>query len=349
MGWSAQDGGPLLAAAADVAAELAADVAGPGGLRRGYGELSERYRRGDPTPAGARLTAGQVGAYLVARLPATLAAAGTVLGEVAARRPGWRPATVLDLGAGPGTATWAAAAVFPSLRQATLVEHAAGMVSAGRRLADRAGPPLLRQARWQQIPVGTALTEPADPADPPGGGAAARSDLVIAAYLLGELRAEALEALVLACWAGTGAELVLVEPGTPAGYARVLAARAALLAAGATITAPCPSDARCPLTGTDWCHFARRVARTAEHRRIKTADRGFEDEKYSYLVASRQSPAHAAARVLRAPQVRSGHVRLQLCEAPQARTVVVARSGRDAYRWARSARWGDPVPAQLLR
>lgn len=99
------------------------------------------------------------------------------------------------------------------------------------------------------------------------------------------------------------------------------------------------------MTDDDWCHFGQRVARTALHRAIKDAALGFEDEKYSYVVASRGRPAHAAARVLRAPQVRSGHIRLTLCESPSVREAVVARSRRDDYRWARRAHWGDPVPA----
>ena len=47
-------------------------------------------------------------AYAATRMPACYAALRRVLGEVAARRPGWRPETMLDFGAGPGAAAWAA-------------------------------------------------------------------------------------------------------------------------------------------------------------------------------------------------------------------------------------------------
>ncbi|CAO5235666.1 small ribosomal subunit Rsm22 family protein [Frankia sp. AgKG'84/4] len=51
---------------------------------------------------------------------------------------------------------------------------------------------------------------------------------------------------------------MIIDAGTPAGYARVLAARGALLAAGATITAPCPTDSACPIpAGTGDYRWAR--------------------------------------------------------------------------------------------
>ncbi|KJE25126.1 ribosomal methyltransferase Rsm22 [Frankia torreyi] len=299
-------------------------------LSHAYRELSARYRSGADTPPDGTLTADHVRAYVAARLPATLAVSRAVLAEVAARRPDWQPASLLDLGAGPGTAAHAAAERYPGLARVDLVERSALMIDAGRRLARADGPPALRAARWHrgdvQIP-------------PP-----VTADLTVAAYLLGELPAARRSAAVAAWWRATAGELVLIDTGTPAGFARILAARTALLAAGATITAPCPADGACPLPRGDWCHFARRVERSALHRTTKDAALGHEDEKYTYLVASRQDPAHAGGRVLRAPAARSGHVRLLVCAPDGRRDVVVARSAGADYRWARRARWGDAAP-----
>ena len=65
-----------------------------------------------------------------------------------------------------------------------------------------------------------------------------RADLVTLSYVLGEL-SEVDQSAVLERVAGAAAELVvIVEPGTPAGYRRILAARSALLAAGLTVLAP---------------------------------------------------------------------------------------------------------------
>ena len=126
----------------------------------------------------------------------------------------------------------------------------------------------------------------------------------------------------------------------------MLAARDGLLAAGLTVVAPCPHDAACPVAGTDWCHFAARVNRTSRHRRLKSAELGHEDEKFSYVVAVRSTtPAHAANRVIRHPLQRKGLVTLRLCTAEGGTAErPVPRSRREDYRAARDTAWGDAWP-----
>ncbi len=104
---------------------------------------------------------------------------------------------------------------------------------------------------------------------------------------------------------------------------------------------PCPHDRPCPLDGDDWCHFAVRLPRSAGHRSAKAAQAGFEDEKFAYVVTARQEVVRADARILRHPQVRGGHVRLELCAEEGLRSAVVAKSDRAAFRAARKASWGD--------
>jgi ribosomal protein RSM22 (predicted rRNA methylase) len=315
------------------ALDAAAAPAGMARLTGAWAELSAGYRDGRPTPAGAALTPDHARAYAAGRAPATYAAVAAVLAEVAARRPAWAPATLLDLGAGPGVATWAAARAFPSLAVATLVERSPAMIEQGRALAAGSSTPVVRAGRWVE---GDAAR--------PGG----RADLVVAAYVLSELDERRVAAAVAAWWEAAGDELVIVDAGTPGGFARVRAARTALLDAGATLTAPCPDDGTCPMAGGDWCHFAVRLRRPALLRGLKGADLGHEDEKFSYVAASRHAPAHAAARILRHPQARPGHVRFRICRGGEARALVVPKSRRGAYRWARRARWGDAVPAEAL-
>ncbi len=261
---------------ADLLAAAGANPAPARELTRAYRELSELYRGGGATPPDATLTEKHVRAYRAARLPATPTASRAVLAELAARRPGWAPTGLLDLGAGPGPASWAALAAVPGISRVDLVERSALMIETGRRLARDRAPVMLRAARWHHVGA----------ENPPDVGA----DLTVAAYLLGELPEDTRERALAAWWRVTAGDLVIIDAGTPAGNARVLAARGALLAVGARITAPCPTDGACPLPAGDWCHFARRVERSALHRALKDADRGHEDEKYAYLIASRQPP-----------------------------------------------------------
>ena len=154
------------------------------------------------------------------------------------------------------------------------------MARAGRTLA-AAGPEPLRRARWTVSDAGT-----------PGG----QADLVVVSYVIGELTPAALEELVRHAWARTADTLVIIEPGTTAGYRRTLAARAAVIAAGGSTLAPCPHDAPCPLPADDWCHFSVRLPRSRAHRLAKDAERGFEDEKFSYAVLCRATALIARQR-----------------------------------------------------
>ena len=279
--------------------------------------LSAAYR--GATPARAARTPAAVAAYLAYRAPATYAAAAFVFRHVARQRPDWRPRSLLDVGAGPGVATWAALEQWPSLDSLTLVEVEPEMLAAGREL--------LPEGRWVA-----------------GDAAAARgpADLVLVSYVLGELDDPPTAAARL--WAEAADTIVVVEPGTPAGYRRVLAARAAVIELGGHTVAPCPHDLACPLPADDWCHFAARLPRSRLHRRAKGADLGWEDEKLSYAVLSREPVAPAGSRIIRPPQVHSGHVRLVTSDRDGAvRERTVSRKQGEAYRAARKADWGDAI------
>ena len=171
-------------------------------------------------------------------------------------------------------------------------------------------------------------------------GALGAHDLVLFGYVLGELPEERRAETVDAAWDVTAGALVIVEPGTPAGTARVLSAREQLLARGAMVAAPCPHGADCPLPAGDWCHFGARLNRSAVQRRLKGASLGYEDEKYAYVALTREAADPCAARVLRRPRIEKGHVRLHLCERDGLRTTVVARRDREGFRAARKVGWG---------
>ncbi|HVT53058.1 MAG TPA: small ribosomal subunit Rsm22 family protein, partial [Dongiaceae bacterium] len=69
--------------------------------------LSQRYR--NEVRDGRAHLADDVAAraYLAARLPATYAAIRAALDAIAERRRDFAPRSLLDFGAGPGTALWA--------------------------------------------------------------------------------------------------------------------------------------------------------------------------------------------------------------------------------------------------
>src|SRR5436190_1028082 len=84
-----------------------------GPLAERAAKISECYRCGGHSGAAIASDA-DVLAYLLARLPATYAAVLAVLREVRARSD-FAPQTLTDIGAGPGTASWAAIEIWPRL------------------------------------------------------------------------------------------------------------------------------------------------------------------------------------------------------------------------------------------
>ncbi|MFJ3301965.1 small ribosomal subunit Rsm22 family protein [Streptomyces sp. NPDC086549] len=292
--------------------------------------LIANYRGQTPTDAPILRDRADVAAYAAYRMPATFEAVRAALEAFAAAVPGWVPGSQVDVGGGTGAATWAVSATWDGVRPVTVLDWAEPALALGREIA--AANPALRDVRWQRSRIGAALTIES-------------TALVTVSYVLNELSEADRTALVDAAAAAAQA-VVIVEAGTPAGYARVIEARDRLIDAGFQVAAPCPHSVACPIVpGTDWCHFSARVSRSSLHRQVKGGSLAYEDEKFSYVAAARFPVAPAAARVVRRPQIRKGQVLLDLCEADEhlRRTTVTKRHG-DLYKAARDADWGDSWP-----
>lgn len=300
-------------------------------LKRAADRLSQRYRA-ELRDGRLHLTDDLAArAYLATRLPATYAAVRAAMDAVARAHPDFAPTTLLDVGAGPGTALWAAADCWPDLDDALLLEASPAIRAVGEELARGVSPP---RVSWRSVDVAVGL---------PDGEA---RDLVTLAYVLDELSEEARDRLVDGLWARTADTLLIVEPGTPAGWARIRRARERLLGAGAQVLAPCAHAAACPVRAPDWCHFARRVARSRLHRQAKGGEVPWEDEKFSYVAVSRRAGRPASARILVPPRgVGNGRIAFRLCAA-DGRVVerVLAKRDGALFKAARRLGWGDALP-----
>jgi ribosomal protein RSM22 (predicted rRNA methylase) len=149
-------------------------------------------------------------------------------------------------------------------------------------------------------------------------------------------------------WAATAEVLILVEPGSRAGFERIRTARAALIAAGGHVAAPCPGDQACPIVDPAWCHFLARLDRSPLQRGAKAADRSWEDEPFSYVAVSRSAPAPEVRVVLGRPRRRPGVVELRVCLDGRIETRTLSRRDGPAWKAARDLEWGDPVPTEVL-
>ncbi len=293
--------------------------------------LIGRYRAVAPAGPPILDSAERVAAYAAYRMPATHAALVRVLGAVA--QSGLLPVSHLDLGGGTGAAAWASSECFDSVASITVLDQVDEALRLGRRLASAAPSEVLRRAAFLRAVAGAW----------PQGSA----DLVTVSYVLSELDVVQQERLVADAMSMGGA-VVVVEPGTPDGYARILQVRDAFRAAGWQLIGPCPHAEQCPLEAGDWCHFAARVSRSAEHRRMKGGELSYEDEKFAWVAAARPgilARQVSSARILRHPLKHKGFVQFEVCRPDgSAGREIISRKSGDRYRAARDVAWGDPLP-----
>jgi ribosomal protein RSM22 (predicted rRNA methylase) len=296
--------------------------------------LSERYRApraGSANPlASGKL---QALAYAAMILPATYAQLRGALAAAAARAPGWRPASLLDIGSGPGTALWAALEQWPALDMLAAWEREPAFIALGRELA-RAGVPALRAARWERVDLRQQL---------PGG----RYDLVILGHVLNELDEAAARQAVERAWQLTGGMLLIVEPGTSAAFAVVRAARDLLLAAGAHTLAPCAHNAPCPLEH-DWCHFPQRIMRPDFQRRARGAPSPWEESKFAYAAMARFAPEQPIwGRAITEVSSNKAYAEVKLSTTQGVARYRALKRHREAYRRLREIAWGEALDTPL--
>jgi SAM-dependent methyltransferase len=185
-----------------------------------------------------------LGAYLFLYWPVSYGQTASVLREVGGGR-----GRVLDVGSGPGPA--ALAALDAGATSALAIDRSAAALAVAQRLAASAGAAVgaaLTTARW----------EPAQPL--PEGP----FDLVLAGHVLNELygddlaaRARLVESMLARV--SSGGLVVLLEPALRETSRALLQLRDRLVAAGATVRAPCMYRGDCPalVREGDWCHAER--------------------------------------------------------------------------------------------
>jgi len=330
-------------------------------LKAGYAALSRDYRtrtvseehRDDledaATPQGGRLQGGYTRAqaralgYLAARFPATYAAVVSALSQV----PDSALAdcmSILDIGAGPGTATWALQGRRSSFVTARLLESNAEMLGHAQALSE-VFPSMKVSFHSGDLMEQLKLSPPAD--------------VVAMAYVLSELNDADQEVLLQAAWDKARCGLFLLEPGTPDTSRRVLAARTQWIALGGRVIAPCPQAGLCPMDLAHqkapimtkagipaWCHFSVRLERRGLHKAVKGGDLGYEDEKFSWIYVSKDPSLSPASpfRLHSDPRRINRNINLEVCDAQGRRRTLFYKRRETAFGLRHAARqrhWGD--------
>ncbi|MFM2422896.1 MAG: hypothetical protein RL291_1426 [Pseudomonadota bacterium] len=297
-------------------------------IMAGQSQLSEAYRSGRPSSEAVRTDEAAL-AYVAARMPATFASMTRALEEIEVLCPDFQPSSVLDIGAGPGTATFAAMNRWQSIENARFIEPNSAMRAIAQRLF-ATGP--LKPDFAETL--GTAPV-----------------DLALFGYVLVEQPLAQAVRNVEATLA-VSRMTVIVEPGTPEGFARINAIREAVRHNKTHhILAPCTHSVACPMRDGQWCHFNVRLPRTRLHQSIKAAEAPFEDERFTYLVLSRDPPSDATgtwSRTMADPRATKATVTLKVCNADGLGELAIPTRDRPAAKHAKGTSWGDRLSNAAL-
>src|SRR6202012_4001568 len=166
--------------------------------------ISSLYRNGTGSSIAIRDQTDAL-AYAITRSPATYGAVHSVLTRLRERNPAFAPQSSLDLGSGTGAAGWAIAETFPQIASITQADQNQPLLNLSRILAQRASSNALRNATQLTTDLNRNLPDKS-------------ADLVVLSYVLAELPPEQAQSLFVAAWALCAGALVLIEPGTPAGF-----------------------------------------------------------------------------------------------------------------------------------
>ncbi len=287
-------------------------------LSDSFKKLSQGYRTLNNSELGS--SKEDVEAYLVGRLPVTWSVLTHLLRQISLYLP--EHFSVLDYGSGPGTALLALDHLFESKRFSYLgLEAKKPMLNAAEALNES----LNLKGTFKQHDVNKEGLQ--------------KATLAIVSYLLNELpQQEHFFNHLL----NQHEFILLIEPGTPDGYSRLMNLRNKAMASNWHILAPCPHAKSCPLVHPDWCHFYVRVQRNKLLKDIKGGSMGYEDEKFSYLFLSRTLYENHRGVVIKKPDVYPYKVELEVCSfSGQIEKKEILKKEKELFKKAKKTDWGD--------
>lgn len=291
-------------------------------VRSAFLEMTERYRSGQKISGLS--SNDEAMAYILARLPATYSVLRELFDKIATDNIN----SLLDIGAGPGHAIWAAYDRWPALEEATIIEPDRHMFKIQQEL--------IKSAPINDVNAinSTSLLE------------TNKSDLVICSYVLNELPLLKQQQMVEKAWQVTGKYMVIIYPGANRYFSDFLAIREQAINYGGAIIAPCPHAFECPIKSqqSDWCHFTTKVLRDKSHMKVKNGKNNHEDEKFTYLIVSKLSSSENLLqydRIVKKPMQRKGHIVLDICTKNGSLDREVISKTDKHYKQAKKAKWGD--------
>lgn len=296
-------------------------------LKKYAQNLSNKYMKEERT--GNSLLSEEIEAlsYSIMRMPATFGAITTALKYALKLVPDIEINTVLDIGAGTGAAIWAINE-FLTPSKVTCIEREQAMRTIGGKLLKYNND--IKDIEW----IDSDITNCNFPE---------KADLIIASYMINELKPEEREKLIHKLLKTETKLILIIEPGTPEGFKNIKNIQKQIIEHDAYILAPCTAQNICPLPEDDWCHTTVRIERTKTHKLLKDGDAPYEDEKFSYIVITKEEHQTETSRILRHPIIEKGKITLKLCSNGKIEQKIITKKDGEIFKQAKKKKCGDGI------
>lgn len=287
--------------------------------------ISNRYRNNDGKGKKLLTEQNEAISYAISRMPATYAAVYSAVSQTIDNYDE-NLQTLFDIGAGTGAAAWAVNDLV-EITDVKCFEREKNMIKIGKKLMSNTE---LNKVKWEQFDIlQDDITE--------------KADIVVTSYMINELPENEQDIVIEKLWSATNKLLIIIEPGTPAGFKNVLKVRKKLLKDGGYIVAPCTHQGECPISKDDWCAFYARVFRSSIHKQAKKGELGYEDEKFSYIAFSKVPTQNTESRILRHPQICKGYVNVKLCTKDGIQEKKYSKKDGEIYKKVRKLDAGEKI------
>lgn len=286
-------------------------------------------------------------AYAIARMPATYSATSMACihtFEILNRISEEKYNTLIDVGAGTGAASLAISEQV-DLEGILCLEREDVMMSLGKILLAESENEVVKNAKWEKFDINDYQFDDKRLS----GGENKNADIVITSYMLNEFNEDKVLEIVEKLWAMTNKVLIIVEPGTPKDYKRIMKIKEYLTIHGGMVIAPCTNCSKCDLPENDWCNFSCRVERTKMQKDAKLGDAPYEDEKFTYLAIAKfkekeknnfEAQNADIVRIIRHPIIKTNMVEVKLCQNGNIINKTYTKKDKEMYKKTRKARVG---------
>ncbi len=254
-------------------------------------QLTTKYKTNEAVNKSVFDSSQDSAVYAISRMPATYAVVFAVLNDLLKQEKIKEISSVFDIGSGTGAGFFACREIFDDLN-ISLFERDSNMIQIFDKF-DTGIKPL----RFDFIK--DKLDE--------------KADLVMSNYVFSELNEEGRRLALEKMLDSSNKYVLLTDTGTPRTYENFMKLKKLVIEKGYKILAPCESE-KCGLKN-DYCQFYARVERSSLLKLSKSASLSYEDEKYFYLLISKETNAVETdeKRVIRRPQIKTNFVELRLC------------------------------------